>query len=404
MKRHAALALVLAAGLLVAVVSVCATGPDRPTVPTLLSWYDSGEYEAVTRALAAWSDVNRLREQLTGIAPGWIRSGAASAASRRRLVAASVGLEAARAHLAEWNDSRHLVEWGCELLRGGGPPLAAERHWQLAAAGLIESAGDTVFLVGLPFMVRDPHPSRGTAIGHLPHAEARFPNETRFRLLRATALERASWQGDSRGPIAADETMVAGLAMGGDRDGSRKPAIPAEWRFDRVTAGKLAASSHPPPGAALRSLALWQVIDLLTPLLSDPTVGPEARLRLGVTWLRLGRRERGTTELAASARASTDPFIVYLSHYFMARALEAGGDRRGAELEFRAALEAVPRAQSSALSLAALLFTSGNREEAIELAGLATREPLPPDPWRQYFESQARFVPRWIDQLRGALR
>jgi len=375
-----------------------------PAVTALLDLYDHGDHAAVGGALAGIRNVDVFRRRLEQDAPAWILARGPESEDRRRLVAASLALEAARATVAEWDASRHLVEWGCQLLRAGGPPQPAEYVWHLAAAALIQSAGDTVFLVGLPPMARDRHPARGKAIDHLAHAEARFPSEDRFKLVRAVAYERMSWRGEDRNPVWVDPARSATILAA--QESARREAAqpPQELRFERSAALQLVKDGRPPQDAATRSLELWQLVDLLTPLAERPSVQAEARVRLGVTCLRLGRRDRALAELRRAAPPAADPFLVYLTRYFTGRALEADGDRPAAAAEYRAALQAVPQAQSATLALSAILFVAGSREEAFALTRDATQARPPADPWREYVIGENRFLPALIGRLREGLR
>jgi hypothetical protein len=69
----------------------------------LLDRYASGDYKAVDAALSGpSSDLPPLYEGLQRVASIWVNAGGAAAVPRRRLIAASVALEATGARLEEW--------------------------------------------------------------------------------------------------------------------------------------------------------------------------------------------------------------------------------------------------------------------------------------------------------------
>ena len=134
------------------------------------------------------------------------------------------------------------------------------------------------------------------------------------------------------------------------------------------------------------------------------TVGAEAHLRLGSAYLRLARPEEALEEFRQVESSTSDPFLIYLTRYFRGRTLEAAGDGPAAIQAYRGALQAVPRAESAAFALAALLFTRDARDEAFALVEsvLSTRPPAP-DPWRLYGVGDFRFWPTLIARLREGL-
>jgi len=398
-------ATVFFAGLVLVVAAVAAGFPPHqqparrvsaPNVPEALQRYEDGEYDAAVADVAATADLDLLRQRLNEHGKVWVTA-RASAQARRRLILASVALEAAAANLEQWRSARHLVEWGCELLRDGGKPTAGERQWHLAAVALIEEAYDWVFLVGVAPYQADWDSKRGKAANHLRHAEGRFPDEDRFRLARAVAEEmKAYGPGDSRHPVWVDPRDTPA------REWPPRLRFPAD-EAERVI--RLAAlHRYPPPLSATHSIALWRVAQQYHDLLARPAVAPEAHLRLGFTYLRLGRMDLAEPELAAAIRLADDVFVRYLGYCFIARMRSEAGDGTEAISAYRSALDLVPRAQSAALPLAALLAGGPSREEAFELVAGALRPPLVPDPWRLYGAGDARRWSALATRLREATR
>ena len=399
--------------LTVALFTVRAAGQRPPDAGTLLAQYDAADYEGLTAASAAISNLGDFLRDLDRSAPRWIRGASNTPArDRRRVVAASVALEVAYTHRDRWHEARHLVEWGCSLQRTAftaAPPqpaaAAAYRLWQLASIALIEKAFDHVFLVGVPpTLNRDPDPGRGRTRNHLAHAIAALPDEPRLFLAFATAAEFASWGSDSPDPVWID----------GERIEQSEP-LAADIRTDARTARALTRrQTDRIYVAAAKSDTLWELADIfrgLKPvpfaygrLAGEPPIQAELHVRLGNTYLRLARPHLALPELVKAAAETADPFVVYLAHYFRGRAFEMLDRKSDAEDAYRRALDTMPRAQSASISLAVLLFAGGQRNEAVVRTAESLRSVLAPDPWRMYQEGGGRNWSFLIESLRKALR
>jgi tetratricopeptide (TPR) repeat protein len=236
-----------------------------------------------------------------------------------------------------------LIEWGCELLRADATPEPIERWWQLGALSVAHRSEDYEFLAGNP---TDPLRSRAEAVGnvqkeieHLNHVMPRFPDEARFPLGGAIALE---------------------------------------WKFP--------AESVP----------------VFESLKEHIDVGAEATLRLGAIALRRGNDLEAAIETFARVETLTrDPYLIFLARYFTGQAQERRRRASDAEVAYRRAIAAVPHAQSATTALAALLFRSERRAEAQRLAAeMLAAQPPPPDPWREYAHADDRFWPQIIGRLR----
>jgi tetratricopeptide (TPR) repeat protein len=385
---------------------------STPRLPPLLDLYERGEYDAALAPIGPWPNSERLLEKLRDDAPRWVDATGPEAAPRRRLIAASFALEAAHRGLANWDDARHLVEWGCQLLRAG-PPLPAERTWQLASVALIQGASDVIFLTGLPRNARDPHPSRGTAIDHLTHAELRFPDEARLRLARAVVQEFRSWGQDSKNPrLARGETPTLDMGGGGSFDRRQFFVISdvPDIRFDRETAQAIVTRRMRGVGgvrdlvAARKSLQLWNLIDLFEPFLADETTRADAHVRLGHTYLRLARPDKASAHFQQVPATTSDPFLIYLTRFFAGRIHEAAGERAAAIAAYREALQSVPRAESASLALGRLLFTGDERDEAYDIVAASLSQGPVQDPWRQYPSGSFHLWQDLIARLRQELR
>jgi tetratricopeptide (TPR) repeat protein len=343
--------------------------PAPASATSLLDRYVRGEFDAVVEALAATKDFEPFYKDLTANAPKWIaaapvgRFGAGEPAeiARRRLVAATVAMEAARIGATtdwkfvqmfmrleniHWKPPAQLLEWGCRLMRDAPIPTPIEHTWHMAALGVASRAQDYEFLVGSPWEGRA---NKNDEILHLEHAIARFPKDRRMLLAQGIA---------------------------------------AEWRL------------YPNP----QNRGVEEARTIYHNLLDDPIVGAEANLRLGILETR-ARGDNPGPHFATAVDRSREPFVTFLALYFEGQALERAGRTADAEESYRAALEAVPRAQSASFSLAAILAARGKRAEAASLVSDSISvAPRPVDPWRIYGDADDRFWPTHIAALRKAIK
>jgi hypothetical protein len=348
---------------------------DAPSATSLLDQYARGDFTAVTDALAHLDDFGTLLKQLKTDGPAWIAAGPSDDRPRRLFVAATVALEAARAdEWREWKfiqrqdaigpptppDSLYwkpppqLIAWGAGLFRAAGPPTPLERWWQLAAIAVAERAEDFEFLIGSPYEARG---NPEDEISYLTSLVQRFPHEPRFVLAQGIALEWRSWPSVGSWPSARRTTQGTNEAM-----------------------------------------------HLFESLAKDDAVGAEAAVRLGEMRLRLDN-PGPALKLFDRADASTrDPYVVYLARFLKGQALERENRAAEAIAAYRAALAAVPRAQSASVALAAQLFLTERRSEAVAaLDGNLTGGPQPVDPWRVFADADDRFWPELIAHLRGEI-
>lgn len=343
------------------------SGRERVDVVAHLDAYLNGRTTGVVadlESLAAGNDLDDVLDGLRDHGNTWIAAGGPGERSRRVLTAATYALEAGRAGaFSEWKWVQRgngevrivwfappqLIEWGCALLRESGPVTADERLWHLAALAAAQRAGDFEFLIGSPY--EDRHNERAE-FEHLKHSIARVPNESRFLLGQAVAMEWTTFPG-----------RKASATRPGARDAMQ----------------------------AFRDLS------------GDPDVGGEALMRLGTLQMRTGRYADAIKTLVEADRSTRDPFIVYLANYLRGEAHRLAGRSTEAEVTYRRALQAVPRAQSASLALGGVLFLDDRRGEAAELTEAALRDPVPTDPWREYGRPDERFWPTLIAQLREAI-
>ena len=128
-------------------------------------------------------------------------------------------------------------------------------------------------------------------------------------------------------------------------------------------------------------------------------------MRLGHTYLRLGRNADAWKQLTRVEPLTDDPFLDYLSRYFSGRARLAMGDATGAASAFRSALDVFPGAQSGSFALASLVHKGDDPSQAYALVqkAIAGAERIH-DPWRAYQEADYRLWPEMVAALRKQVR
>jgi hypothetical protein len=143
-------------------------------------------------------------------------------------------------------------------------------------------------------------------------------------------------------------------------------------------------------------------------LMSLPQVGVEARVRAGF-WRLMADDSEGAARLlqiaATEARVAADRWHEYLSHLFLGHARVTADDREGAAHSYRSALQAWPAADSARAPLAAVLFGSGKREEAVTVvSSMLASTAQGRDPWVWFPFGDYRFWSERLERLRAQLR
>jgi len=359
--------------LVVAAVAACASGigptgtAQSSSVTPLLDRYLAGDYDGVVAVLDAPADFDDILKALQRDGPEWIASAPGEARDRRRLAAATFALEAARAgEWIEWKQRRlvpyylfYQDERGAwhypEVLTWDAPPLLIE--WGCRLLRDAGSPGDVERLWQLAALAvaqrsEDAEFQRSDGIvdiynpkveiDHLFHVRQRFPSEPRFVL---------------------------------------GEAILQEWRRPQIA----------------RRLLEDQV--------DDPDIGAEATMRLAAIALRQREDDRAIELGGRVERLTRDPWLLYLSRYIKAQALDHKRRPADAERAYRAALAARPAAQTASLSLASLLFGQERRREAAAVvATMLDAKPAAVDPWREYVHADDRFWPLLIRRIRLELQ
>jgi hypothetical protein len=352
LRRRLAVSLLVAIGPMSSTTRSTADQSLTISMADALSYYELGEFDVVSRALAAagGGDVQHFLPEWKKQAAGWIAADGPEAEPRRRLVAATFALEIGHAAMdVQWEMTRQVTEWACTLLRDSGPPTEEERKWDLAALALLEGSFEPV----RPDTVR----------AHLAHIRARFPNEPRVALGDALLHEYDYW---------VSRTVVSGT-------------------------GPFATIVHDESTARLGIPSLLEAA-------RQPANRPEAELRLGYLEYARDNLDAAMPHLAAAAEGDDDPTRVYLANLFMGWADRNAGRHEEAQAAFRRALSAV-EGLSAALALGAELYAVDRRDEAddfVEAALVAGR--TVPDPWKQYGYGDLRRWPGLIEELREMIQ
>jgi tetratricopeptide (TPR) repeat protein len=162
------------------------------------------------------------------------------------------------------------------------------------------------------------------------------------------------------------------------------------------------------PNAAARPLTrkecLAEGVKRFTAVAAAPEIAAEAFTRAAWLKAQLGSYKEAL-EIIDRAGATDDETIVYWRRLFRARILAGLNRDEDAEREYRAALEVRASAHSASVGLALTLFKERRVDEARALA--ASIRQAPPDvvdPWWTYLGADARFVTKWLEDVRGKIR
>jgi hypothetical protein len=361
--------------------------PPPPIAPLdlgrVLDLYAEGRFDEAVRSVArAGDEIGRhLRRHWDVAGRLWIDADPEHR-PQRILVAAALALETEhlRAERGDWRipegnppcAAACVLDWAQRLLVERGQPDQAEHTWYLAAAALAGGVRDWRYLQ------RTVPPARAAQLapGLMDRALARFPNDA------ALGLE---W----------------GLAAAG--------------RFNTIIdGGRLAPSIPVPPailtgrgGLSLTTLGLDSNAPavMLTALVEDPIVGPEAGLRLGYLHWIFGRDAAARDELTRAAERTADAEIRYLSQFILGWIAAKRGDGAGAIPPLEAALAARPGSQSAALALASLELQRGDADKAHQIAQASLdRRRSDVDPWRLFLYGHHPHLPSRLADLRRAVK
>ena len=244
---------------------------------------------------------------------------------------------------ASRNAGRSLLETHRRLVRHPIEADAFERFWLWTALAMLEGANT-------PEITRE----------FADYALTRFPDEPRFSLAKALAIDQSRAFDDSDGRAGA---------------------------------------AH---GAHVREL-----VAAYDAAIQFPETAAEARVRKAFFLHRIGRQADALKELDAATGDGTqgDVAIRYLRHLFRGRVLEALERYDEAIAAYESARGLDPRAQSPHVALMRLAVRTGNRDTAARLAeAIQTDVPPTVDPWWTYWLGDYRQYEVIVGRLRELSR
>jgi tetratricopeptide (TPR) repeat protein len=351
-------------------------------LPRVLDLYASGRFDEAVRSVARAGDEigQRVRRHWDVTGRQWIDADLEHR-PQRILVAAALALETEhiRAERGEWRvaegdppcSASCILDWAQSQLVQRGAPDQAERAWYLAAAAL--AAGDRDWR----YLQRPVRPGRAPEVmpALMDRALARFPGDSALRLEQAIAAA-------GRFNVLADGGRLA-------------PSIPLP---PAILAGR--------GGISLQTLGLDPNAAhvMLTALVDEPLVGPEARLRLGYLYWAQRRDEMARDELTRAAERTGDADVRYLAQFLLGWIAIKRGDSAGAIPRLEAALAARPASQSAALALASLELQRGDADKAHAIAQASLDRRSDVDPWRLFLYGNHPRWPARLADLRRAVK
>jgi tetratricopeptide (TPR) repeat protein len=346
-----------------AVFVIAAFAPAQ-RVTDLLDLYLRGDHAAAVAPLATASNVRGIARDFVADAGDWAAKGATPEdVQRRRIAAAALAIEFAVLRMEdEWLVIRPLIEWSCALVRGAdrpdSPPTEpsdAELAWHRAALAAIQGARDQQF-ARRPVISAD-RPDVPFSADHIAHAAERFPNDPAVLFAQGFVQEFQ---------------------------------VPVEGRMRLIDIDTAARASA-------------RAIEFYRGAAAGAELAPDAALAIGYIHLRMKRLDEVLPELAKAAEGG-DPFVRYLAHLLRGRTIEQRGGTDEAIAAYRAALTAIPNAQSASMALAALLHRGDQIDAAIDIMTKSFAARPTEDPWREYGFGQFRHWTRYRDRMREALR
>lgn len=377
-----------------------------------LDRYDQGD-RAVVGAIARLENGTALYLNLEKYGLTWAKAAGDAAKPRRLLVMATFALEAAGNSSVSTTSALQLIELGCDRLRppnGPAQPLPAERLWHRAALGVLEAKGNYMAVQA-----------------HLWHLNRRFKDEPSALLARAW-VKQSEWEAipGELWAMSFPFDIIRQPGMGGgnfaNRAAVRQGLAPGFYGAGgHGLAGLFLTGPFGPkgPGTAATprdiTTSIWskpeekvkvagRVIREYEKALAEPSVAPEAHLRLGYLYYVSGEIELSRSHLAEAQRMNTAPDQLYLIELFAGWAAEREDDLEAADAAYRRALVHVPFGRTAVTWLAALMQGRGMLGDAQKFvdASLAATGKMP-DPWPLFAQGDFRHWAPTMEKLRGEL-
>ena len=171
--------------------------------------YDQGRYADAIAALMQHPNLKTFAAHIAAPreASAWIAAASGAGVDRRRLIVATVALEAVNRHgLRQWGEAMVLLEWACALARRN-VPSPAELAWHRASFALVQGGAADSMLMEV----------------HVGHAFKRFPTDSQVILARAVARELRTFPDPRDGSAISDrdERVEQVIDYLRERDGPR---------------------------------------------------------------------------------------------------------------------------------------------------------------------------------------
>jgi len=262
---------------------------------------------------------------------------------------------------------------------------------------------DDLLIVGQPYVMTRPAPP-GASV-------ADDTLERRWHRIALAALQRRflgteivkymdNLQAARPYPAAAvvwDPRVHLGRAVGQEQ---RCRLMHATARHDRVL-GELEGASATPAAERGAAIECVQVaLSYFEAAAAHPEAREEARIRAGFVLFQLGRNPDARQALDA-ANPGDDRMLAYWRSLFRGRVADAFEEPVDAERAYREALDVFPDAHSASIGLALSLFRLHRDDEAeAAVKSVRQRSIKVDDPWEFYYPADARFVDKWIAELR----
>jgi hypothetical protein len=400
-------ALIALAAILTATSAQVAARQEPATVAGLLDSYARGNDRAFQAPTDHPETADHLFPTFGKVATKWVSAAGPAERERRTLVAATAALELAHAlrRAAPEHGARYLV-WATLLVRKNAPrvPTPAERLWYLASlAGMQELGRDGWALIATewssPTSTEMMHlRSALGADGALASALRRTPDEPRLLLAKVEAAElektesaiyfseiTAALQTDLRRQAAARVPDAPQNAEQANAVTERNWAIKNLAQFERIP----------------------EIEDQYETLNRFESLRAEIELRIGYLEFRLGSWTGALDHLSRATSLTTDTYLLYLAQFITGRTYQRADNPPASLAAFARAAAIIPDARAATIEWAAELYVSelaANRNRAAETARIAYSDGAADDPWRLYFQGDARLWSAYMAQLRSALR
>ena len=322
-----------------------------PVAVDLFNLYSEGRHDQAAAGLAAVTDFDEFRRDLTRVRAKWpIRQTAGFL-----FEAADAAIRQARPDV-RYGPGPKLLEDACALVRSLPADDGFARAWQLATLSLSQT----------PY---------GFAIDINPHLEHARPQLDRGRveLTRAITQELHAWW-------ILTERLPALLTANQDARSRVSVDVAGAHRQLRETVAALERAREFEP------------------------VRAEATLRLGGLLTGLEQFDAALRILAQVDGLTDDVWARYLAKLFAGRAFEGLGRFDDAGAAYGDAARGRPEARSARLALAALLFARGQRTEADAHVRAILDQAGEDDPWVTYRDGEARLLEARRSLMREAGR